>query len=219
MTLRQFGPQRPIAARRVKQLGQQRALEPAGCRQRERRKERRLGDADLGIGGGGAGARPRRYPDDAPADPKAAPPGCPETWSHGLDRDRKFRGRLADQNRDGVLQLRAQNRGIDRLRLGRFELGFRLAPHRLAPATPTAYWLRVSFSAFSYSVDRIVEQADLRVLRAQHEVVLGERSPVRRASPHQARRQLACAVSSLASTVRRILPQRSISQEASSEAL
>ena len=40
-----------------------------------------------------------------------------------MRRDREFRGRPADQHRDGVLVLRALHTHIDELRFGVFDLG------------------------------------------------------------------------------------------------
>ena len=172
--LRQRRTKRPVTARQRKQLRQHRALEATGCRQRERGKERRLGDTDLSVGrrrapfcGGDIrttleqfGRQSRRY-----------------RWKlggHGFGGDRKVRGRFAKKNSDCVLELRALDAGIDGLRLGGLELRFGLGDigtRRNADGILVARQLQRSL----ISLHGVVEQTDLRVLNTEQKIILGEK--------------------------------------------
>jgi hypothetical protein len=81
-------------------------------------------------------------------------------------------------------------------------------------ATPTAYWFRVSCSDRSYLARALLQQADLRVLHAQQEVILRDLRLIDERRPPPGRRRWPRASPSSLSTPRRIRPQRSISQPA-----
>jgi hypothetical protein len=72
-----------------------------------------------------------------------------------------------------MLELRAQHAGVERLRLRRFELRFRL---RDVGATDHADRILVArqLQRFLVGIDGVLKQAYLGILRAQQEIILGE---------------------------------------------
>ena len=82
------------------------------------------GNTDLGVGLGHC-VRPRQYPGGAREAATARQRESPAAWPSVAGIGER-RGRLADQKSDGVFVLRAENADGGSLRLGGFELRFRL---------------------------------------------------------------------------------------------
>src|SRR6266705_2630551 len=168
--LRERGADRPEAARRGEQIGGIRAAETAARRKRERRKVRGLRDADLRVRGG----RPALGSGDVgPALEQLrgqAERNARHRHRERHGRDRELGGRLADEDRDRVLQLSALHAGIDRLRQRAFQL--RLGLHHVhLRCDARRIAIARQLERLAEGRDGIVEQLLLRVEDAQMEIV------------------------------------------------